>query len=97
MDYFLDEGLVQFENKKYFVTSFGKLVSILYLNPETAVAFKKIIKSIKPNSFKTNNIFGFLHIITTSPDFYPKFSFRKQDIEEFSILFYNNYDEFFLM
>ena len=95
LDYFLDEGLVKFENKKYFVTSFGKLVSILYLNPETAVAFKKIIKSIKPNSFKTNNIFGFLHIITTSPDFYPKFSFRKQDIEEFSILFYNNYDEFF--
>ncbi|HEY0580031.1 MAG TPA: DEAD/DEAH box helicase, partial [Candidatus Nitrosocosmicus sp.] len=79
LDYFLDEGLVKFENKKYFVTSFGKLVSILYLNPETAVAFKKIIKSIKPNSFKTNNIFGFLHIITSSPDFYPKFSFRKQD------------------
>jgi helicase len=95
LDYFLDEDLVKYENKKYFVTSFGKLVSILYLNPETAVAFKKIIKSIKPNSFKINNIFGFLHIITTSPDFYPKFSFRKQDIEEFSILFYNNYDEFF--
>jgi helicase len=95
LDYFLDEGLVKFENKKYYVTSFGKLVSTLYLNPETAVAFKKIIKSIKPGSLKTNNIFGFLHIITTSPDFYPKFSFRKQDIEEFSILFYNNYDEFF--
>jgi helicase len=44
---------------------------------------------------KTENVFGFLHIITTSPDFYPKFSFRKQDIEEFSIIFYNNYDEFF--
>ena len=72
-----------------------RLVSTLYLNPETAVAFKKIIKSIKPSSLKTNNIFGFLHIITTSPDFYPKFSFRKQDIEEFSIIFYNNYDEFF--
>ncbi|MBA3749296.1 MAG: DEAD/DEAH box helicase [Nitrosopumilus sp.] len=95
LDYFLDEGLVKFENKKYSVTSFGKLVSSLYLNPETAVAFKKIINSIKPHSLKTNNIFGILQIITTSPDFYPKFSFRKQDIEEFSILFYNNYDEFF--
>ncbi|MER5175594.1 MAG: DEAD/DEAH box helicase [Candidatus Nitrosocosmicus sp.] len=95
LDYFMDEGLVKFENKKYFITSFGKLISTLYLNPETAVAFKKIIKSIKTGSLKTNNIFGFLHIITTSPDFYPKFSFRKQDIEEFSIIFYNNYDEFF--
>ncbi len=95
LDYFLDEDLVKFKDKKYFVTPFGKLVSFLYLNPETAVAFKKIIQSIKSNSFKKNNVFGFLHIITTSPDFYPKFSFRKQDIDEFSILFYNNYDEFF--
>ncbi len=95
LDYFMDEGLVKFENNRYYVTSFGKLVSGLYLNPETAVAFKKIIKSVKHRSLKTNNVFGFLHIITTSPDFYPKFSFRKQDIEEFSIIFYNNYDEFF--
>ncbi|MGN6560204.1 MAG: helix-hairpin-helix domain-containing protein, partial [Candidatus Nitrosocosmicus sp.] len=68
----------------------------LYLNPQTAVAFKKIIQSIKPNSLKTNNGFGFLHIITSSPDFYPKFSFRKQDIDEFGIIFYNNYEEFFV-
>lgn len=95
LDYFMDEGLVKFENNRYYVTSFGKLVSGLYLNPETAVAFKKIIKSVKHRSLKTDNVFGFLHIITTSPDFYPKFSFRKQDIEEFSIIFYNNYDEFF--
>ncbi len=95
LDYFMDEGLVKFENNRYYVTTFGKLVSGLYLNPETAVAFKKIIKSVKHHSLKTNNVFGFLHIITTSPDFYPKFSFRKQDIEEFSIIFYNNYDEFF--
>jgi helicase len=96
LDYFLEEGLVTFENKKYFVTEFGRLVSTLYLNPETAVAFKKIIQSIKPNSLKTNNGFGFLHIITSSPDFYPKFSFRKQDIDKFGIIFYNNYDEFFM-
>jgi helicase len=95
LDNFLDEDLVRFENKKYHATPFGKLVSTLYLNPETAVAFKKIIKSIKPRSLKTDNIFGFLHMITTCPDFYPKFSFRKQDIEEFSMIFYNNYDEFF--
>lgn len=95
LDYFMDEGLVKFESNRYYVTSFGKLVSGLYLNPETAVAFRKIIQSVKHRSLKTNNVFGFLHIITTSPDFYPKFSFRKQDIEEFSIIFYNNYDEFF--
>ena len=31
LDYFLDEGLVKFENKKYFVTSFGK--TSIYLIP----------------------------------------------------------------
>lgn len=95
LDYFLEEELIRIKNNVYYVTGFGKLVSNLYLNPETAVTFKRIINSIKPRSIKTNSVFGFLHVITSCPDFYPKFSFRKQDIEEFSYLFYNNYDEFF--
>ncbi|MDQ4074375.1 MAG: DEAD/DEAH box helicase [Thermoproteota archaeon] len=95
LDYFMEEDLVKLENKKYNVTDFGKLVSSLYLNPETAVSFKKIINEIKPRSLKLDNVLGFLHVITSCPDFYPKFSFRKQDIKELSILFYNNYDEFF--
>ena len=95
LDYFLEEDLIRLQNNMYNVTGFGKLVSNLYLNPETAVAFKKTINDIKPRTVKINNVFGFLHMITTCPDFYPKLSFRKQDIEEFSYLFYNNYDEFF--
>ena len=95
LDYFLEEDLIRLQNNLYNVTGFGKLVSNLYLNPETAVAFKKTINDIKPRTVKINNVFGFLHMITTCPDFYPKLSFRKQDIEEFSYLFYNNYDEFF--
>ena len=95
LDYFIDENLIQLKNNTYQVTAFGKLVSNLYLNPETAVSFRNIINDIKPKSVNTTNVFGFLHVITTCPDFYPKFSFRKQDLEEFSFLFYNNYDEFF--
>jgi helicase len=95
LDYFIDEDLIRLKNNVYQVTAFGKLVSNLYLNPETAVSFRNIINDIKPRSVNTSNVFGFLHVITTCPDFYPKFSFRKQDIEEFSFLFYNNYDEFF--
>ncbi len=95
LDYFLEEDLIRLQNNMYNVTGFGKLVSNLYLNPETAVAFRNTINDIKPKSVKINNVFGFLHMITTCPDFYPKLSFRKQDIEEFSYLFYNNYDDFF--
>jgi helicase len=31
----------------------------------------------------SNHTLGFLHLITDSPDFYPKFTLRKKDIEEF--------------
>ena len=33
--------------------------------------------------YNHNHTFGFLHLITESPDFYPKFVLRKRDIEEF--------------
>ena len=95
LDYFIDEDLVLMKDNSYHATSFGKLVSNLYLNPDTAVTFRKTINDIKPKSIRPNNVLGFLHVITTCSDFYPKFSFRRQDIEEFSYLFYNNYDEFF--
>src|SRR5919109_1691411 len=32
---------------------------------------------------KCSHTLGFLHLITDSPDFYPKFALRKKDIEEF--------------
>src|SRR5919108_2607810 len=40
---------------------------------------------IDNNDKKNNdkNTLGFLHLITDSPDFYPKFTLRKKDIEEF--------------
>ena len=38
---------------------------------------------------------AFYILLPTSPDFYPKFAFRRQDLDEFGIIFYNNYDEFF--
>jgi helicase len=35
------------------------------------------------NKYDHNHTLGFLHLITESPDFYPKFGLRKRDIEEF--------------
>jgi helicase len=41
--------------------------------------------SDRDNNDKNNcsHTLGFLHLITDSPDFYPKFALRKKDIEEF--------------
>jgi helicase len=35
------------------------------------------------NNKNINHTLGFLHLITESPDFYPKYALRKRDIEEF--------------
>lgn len=35
------------------------------------------------NKYDHNHALGFLHLISESPDFYPKFGLRKRDIEEF--------------
>ena len=35
------------------------------------------------NKYNHNHTLGFLHLISESPDFYPKFVLRKRDIEEF--------------
>ena len=35
------------------------------------------------NIYNTKHTLGFLHLISDSPDFYPKFTLRKKDIDEF--------------
>jgi helicase len=43
-----------------------------------------------------NHTLGFLHLISESPDFYPKFALRKKDIEEFCADIEGNRSEFIL-
>jgi len=43
-----------------------------------------------------NHTFGFLHLISETPDFYPKFTLRKKDIEEFCTDIEENRNEFIL-
>lgn len=85
LDYLENEGLIKSRNQRYIVTEFGKQTSILYIDPLTAVEFKKALeffdnidKSKKDNS---NYNFGFLNVICTCEDFYPKLSMRKKDYD----------------
>jgi helicase len=49
------------------------------------------------NDKKSHNYtFGFLHLISETPDFYPKFTLRKKDIEEFCTDIEENRSEFIL-
>lgn len=84
LDYLEQEGLIKSKNDRYISTEFGRRTSLLYIDPVTAVAFRDALERIE--RAEGRHTLGFLQLITTSPDFYPKLSLRKKDHDELSLL-----------
>ncbi|HEU4606234.1 MAG TPA: DEAD/DEAH box helicase [Nitrososphaera sp.] len=84
LDYLEQEELIKSKNDRYVATEFGRRTSLLYIDPVTAVAFRDALERIE--RAEGRHTLGFLHLITTSPDFYPKLSLRKKDHEELGLL-----------
>jgi helicase len=84
LEYLEQEDLVKSKNDRYIATEFGRRTSLLYIDPVTAVAFKNALE--RTERAKDRHTLGFLHLITASPDFYPKLSLRKKDYEELGLL-----------
>jgi helicase len=101
LSYLEAEYLIKSKNDRYIATDFGRKTTLLYIDPLTAVEFRKAIGSLDRTTTKRNDgnnkshILGFLHMITTSADFYPKLSLRKKDFEELSSLIQHHSDELF--
>lgn len=96
LDYLEQEELVKSKNDRYIATEFGKRTSLLYIDPVTAVEFKNAMEKVERGSDginKKKHTLGFLHLILSSPDFYPKLSLRKKDYEEVAFLIQNRGDE----
>jgi len=98
--YLESEGLIKSKNDRFIATEFGRRSSLLYIDPLTAVEFRKSIESIKHMSTYKNNgnnnyTIGFLHLITNSADFYPKLSLRKKDYEELYAIIQQHSNELF--
>ena len=98
LSYLESEDLVKSKNDRYIATEFGRRTSLLYIDPLTAVEFRKAIESIKKkitrtNSDKDNNTIRFLYLITSSTDFYPKISLRKKDLEQFNKVIIERHDD----
>ncbi len=91
LDYLEQEDLIKSKNDRYIATEFGKRTSLLYIDPVTAVEFKNGLEKVGNTNSK--HTLGFLHLITTSLDFYPKLSLRKKDYDEVSILLQSRGDE----
>jgi helicase len=101
LSYLEEEYLIKSKNDRYIATDFGRKTTLLYIDPLTAVEFRKAIGSLDRTTTKRNDgnnkshTLGFLHMITTSADFYPKLSLRKKDFEELSSLIQHRSNELF--
>jgi len=104
LSYLESEDLIKSKNDRYIATDFGRRTSLLYIDPLTAIEFRKAIQSIEriPNSnndynkdFINKHVLGLLCLITNSADFYPKLSLRRKDIDELGVIFAQHGDELF--
>jgi helicase len=84
------EFLIIKKGERFAATEFGKKTSMLYIDPLTATHFRD---SIENTSKKKKHTFGFLHVITTSEEFFPKFSMRNKDYEAASLMIENHSSE----
>lgn len=89
-DYLELEGLIKEKGERFVATEFGKKTSMLYIDPLTAVYFRKSLQKV---SQLKKHALGFLHLITSSEDFFPKFSLRNKDYETVGTLLENHASE----
>ncbi len=88
--YLESEELVTQKNARYIATEFGKKTSTLYIDPLTAVLFRKSLQQI---TGKRSHTLGLLHLITICEDFFPQFSLRNKDYELVGNLIENHSNE----
>lgn len=84
--FLLRESLIIQKGERFAATEFGKKVSMLYIDPLTAIYFKRGLEVVSENKKHT---LGFLHLISSCEEFFPKFSLRNKDYETLGILLEN--------
>ncbi len=88
--FLMNEKLVVQKAERFAATEFGKRVSMLYIDPLTAIYFKQGLEAVSKNKKHT---LGFLYLISSSEEFFPKFSLRNKDYELLSVLLENKSSE----
>lgn len=79
LGYLLSERLLESHGGLFYATDFGLRVSMLYVDPVTAVMFRDGVRRAEPGRDYTS---GLLHLVASTPDFEPKFPLRTKDYEE---------------
>ncbi len=78
------------KGERYAATEFGKKTSMLYTDPLTATYFRDAVENVSKERLHT---FGFLHLISSCEEFFPKFSMRNKDYETASVMIENHTSE----
>jgi len=84
--FLIRENLIVQKAERFAATEFGKKVSMLYIDPITAIYFKRGLETVSENNSHT---LGFLHLVSSCEEFFPKFSLRNKDYETLSTLIEN--------
>ncbi len=84
-----EEMLIK-KGDRYAATDFGKKTSKLYIDPMTATYFRRSLDGASGGKLHT---LGFLHLVSTCNEFFPKFSLRSKDYERASLLIENGSSE----
>ncbi len=88
--YLNSEELIIKKGERFAGSEFGKKVSKLYIDPLTATYFRSAIENVSEGRKHT---LGFLHLVSNSEEFFPKFALRNKDYEIASLLIENNSSE----
>lgn len=95
LEYLAVEGMVDVNVRGSYLsaTRFGRRISMLYIDPETAVIIRSALLKISKKRGKRHTL-GLLHVITECPDFYPRLQLRSKDMDEAIMLVDEYADEF---
>lgn len=89
-----EQELIKSKNDRYITTSFGKTISLLYMDPLSGVQFRNFIGLVMRNGSNSqdNHVLAYLQVITSCEDFFPKLQLRKKDLEPILDLLSKNED-----
>ncbi|RLI28173.1 MAG: ATP-dependent DNA helicase, partial [Candidatus Hecatellales archaeon] len=93
LHFLAENGLLTFEGVRVKATPFGKRTSELYIDPLTAVTFKKAFHSGRGNPASP---VALLHLVSATPDMAPKLYPSKRELPELQA-FLEEYREEFLL
>ncbi|MEM4312136.1 MAG: DEAD/DEAH box helicase [Nitrososphaerales archaeon] len=93
LNYLIENEMIEKRNLRFLATDFGKRVSLLYIDPETGIMLKRGLTIAKKEGKHTA---GILQLISSTPDFNPKFNLRNKDFDLVIEFIHEHRDEFLL-